>query len=186
MAEFTENYNLIKPGEEDYYDVQDFNENMDTIDGVMAATEAAMETAMNTVNSNVSQVKTDVAGVKTAVTGVSTTANSLNSKIGSASDTGTTTVFGKLNKLASGGSLLKGIKSIQKFTLSLSSSNGDVDYDINQVVPENCIVLMDRLHDPAVLKTSLYYTLEATSIKVTATSSTSGTLKLYFQIIEFG
>lgn len=39
MATFTENYNLIKPSEEDYYDVQDFNENMDTIDGQMAEQE---------------------------------------------------------------------------------------------------------------------------------------------------
>ncbi len=43
MAEFTENYNLIKPSEEDYYDVQDFNENMDTIDAQMAETEAEIE-----------------------------------------------------------------------------------------------------------------------------------------------
>ena len=42
MSTFTENYDLIKPDEADYYDVQDFNENMDTIDGVMAATEAAI------------------------------------------------------------------------------------------------------------------------------------------------
>ena len=39
MATYTENYNLIKPDEEDYYDVTDFNENMDTLDGAMAATE---------------------------------------------------------------------------------------------------------------------------------------------------
>lgn len=39
MATFTENYNLIKPSEEDYYDVQDFNENMDAIDGQMAEQE---------------------------------------------------------------------------------------------------------------------------------------------------
>lgn len=32
MATFTEHYDLIKPGTDDYYDVADFNENMDTID----------------------------------------------------------------------------------------------------------------------------------------------------------
>ena len=42
MATFTEHYSLIKPGEEDYYDVADFNENMDTLDGVMAAAEQNM------------------------------------------------------------------------------------------------------------------------------------------------
>ncbi|MBR4016139.1 MAG: hypothetical protein IKI88_08100 [Anaerotignum sp.] len=43
MATFTEHYNLMKPGEEDYYDVLDFNENMDTIDGMMAQMETAAE-----------------------------------------------------------------------------------------------------------------------------------------------
>lgn len=42
MSTFTENYNLIKPQEEDYYDVQDFNENFDTIDSQMAVTEQAV------------------------------------------------------------------------------------------------------------------------------------------------
>lgn len=39
MSTFTETYNLIKPGKEDYYDVQDFNENFDTIDAQMMQTE---------------------------------------------------------------------------------------------------------------------------------------------------
>lgn len=39
MSTFTENYDLIKPSEEDYFDVQDFNENFDAIDGQMALTE---------------------------------------------------------------------------------------------------------------------------------------------------
>lgn len=43
MATFTENYNLIKPSEEDYYDVQDFNENMDAIDGQMMETAAEVD-----------------------------------------------------------------------------------------------------------------------------------------------
>ena len=42
MSTFTENYNLIKPDEEDYYDVTDFNENMDTIDSMMAETETTL------------------------------------------------------------------------------------------------------------------------------------------------
>ncbi|MBQ2879575.1 MAG: hypothetical protein IJE27_02675 [Anaerotignum sp.] len=42
MATFTENYSLIKPDGEDYYDVADFNENMDTLDAVMAAAEGAV------------------------------------------------------------------------------------------------------------------------------------------------
>ena len=44
MSTFTENYDLIKPGSEDYYDVQDFNENMDTIDAQLAEAEAKIQT----------------------------------------------------------------------------------------------------------------------------------------------
>lgn len=40
MTTFTENYSLTKPDNEDYYDVADFNENMDTIDSAMAETAA--------------------------------------------------------------------------------------------------------------------------------------------------
>lgn len=43
MSTFTENYNLIKPNEADYYDISDYNENMDTIDATLAATETAVE-----------------------------------------------------------------------------------------------------------------------------------------------
>ena len=49
MATFTENYDLIKPDGDDYYDVADFNENMDALDGLMAAAEqitAAVEQGM--------------------------------------------------------------------------------------------------------------------------------------------
>jgi len=43
MSTFTENYSLIKPDTDDYYDVTDFNENMDTIDTLMAVAEAEQQ-----------------------------------------------------------------------------------------------------------------------------------------------
>ena len=42
MATYTDNYNLLKPGEEDFYSVEDFNENMDTIDALLAENETAV------------------------------------------------------------------------------------------------------------------------------------------------
>ncbi len=48
MAEFTENYELIKPSSDDYYDVADFNENMDAIDGALAETNAVAAAAAST------------------------------------------------------------------------------------------------------------------------------------------
>ena len=35
MSTYTENYSLIKPDAEDFYNIDDFNENMDVIDETM-------------------------------------------------------------------------------------------------------------------------------------------------------
>ena len=40
MATYTENYNLTLPAENEYYNVEDFNENFETIDTMMAENEA--------------------------------------------------------------------------------------------------------------------------------------------------
>lgn len=40
MATFTENYGLRKPGQEDFYNIADFNGNMDAIDGALARNDA--------------------------------------------------------------------------------------------------------------------------------------------------
>ena len=42
MTNYTENYNLIKPAETDYYDIADFNANADIIDGALSAHEQAI------------------------------------------------------------------------------------------------------------------------------------------------
>lgn len=39
MATYTEHYNLTMPENDDYYHVEDFNENFETIDSLMAETE---------------------------------------------------------------------------------------------------------------------------------------------------
>ncbi len=43
MSTFTEHYHLIKPGEGDFYDVQDFNENFDAIDTQLAQSKAGLD-----------------------------------------------------------------------------------------------------------------------------------------------
>ena len=52
MSTFTENYSLIQPDEEDYYDVNDFNENMDTLDAQLFATEQSMEGVSEKIGSS--------------------------------------------------------------------------------------------------------------------------------------
>lgn len=37
MAEYTQNYNLKKPAEEDFYNVKDFNDNADIVDEELKA-----------------------------------------------------------------------------------------------------------------------------------------------------
>ena len=41
LATYTDNYNLLKPDEEDFYSIEDFNDNMDTIDALLAENETA-------------------------------------------------------------------------------------------------------------------------------------------------
>lgn len=43
MAKYTENFNLIKPEDDEYYDVADFNENMDIIDEALSENSGASE-----------------------------------------------------------------------------------------------------------------------------------------------
>lgn len=77
MSTFTEHYNLIMPSSEDYYDVQDFNENTETLDGLLYEQETA------------------IANVGEKVDGVA-------EKIGSPGDEGTDTLFGCLSNQSSG------------------------------------------------------------------------------------
>jgi len=44
MAEFTQNYNLKKPAEEDFYNVKDFNDNADIIDQALKSHDDALAT----------------------------------------------------------------------------------------------------------------------------------------------
>ncbi len=44
MAEYTQNYNLKKPAEEDFYNVKDFNDNADIIDQALKAHDDALAT----------------------------------------------------------------------------------------------------------------------------------------------
>lgn len=50
MAEFTGNYNLEKPAQTDYYDVDVFNSNADKIDAAMKANADAAAAAAKTAN----------------------------------------------------------------------------------------------------------------------------------------
>lgn len=82
MAEYTENYNLKKPAQEDFYNVDDFNNNADIIDSQLKTLSDGLGSAAQ--ESTVSEIDTKIG--ETGNTGGSTTAGS---------------VFAKLNKIIS-------------------------------------------------------------------------------------
>ena len=62
MSTFTENYDFIKPDNEDYYDIQDFNENMDASDAQLAQAEqkaAAIQASIATAEEYLAAMKID-------------------------------------------------------------------------------------------------------------------------------
>ena len=80
MAEYTENYNLKKPAQEDFYNVEDFNNNADIVDSQLKLLSDGLGSAAQ--ESTVSGINTKIG--ETGNTGGSATAGS---------------VFAKLNKL---------------------------------------------------------------------------------------
>ena len=116
MADYSEHYNLKKPSQEDFYNVDDFNDNADKIDAALYAADVKLgQTAQEStledvktdvagVKADIADVKNDVASVKTNVSGVKTDVAAVSNKIGTATDTGgsdtTGTVMGKLNSIS--------------------------------------------------------------------------------------
>lgn len=158
MATYTENYNLIKPGAEDYYDVEDFNNNMDTLDGVMAAAanelegvSGKMDTAQNSIDSISSKIGTPPSG------------QSL------------------VSMLQSGGSV---IRSTQRVSL-LNSEGTQSTVTIQPVNPAKCFMFSERLKNDYQTLSDYDYTLTSTAIHVTHTWMVANALHLGFWIVEF-
>ncbi len=108
----TVNYGLNMPDLDDFYNINDFNENAETIDNVMHENELAI----NALSEN----------TQTALDGVS-------EKIGNTNDTGATdntgTVMGKLNSLLAGGG---GIKNVQSGAIhQIVKPNSEIKVDAN-------------------------------------------------------
>lgn len=172
MSTFTENYDLIKPGNEDYYDIQDFNENMDAIDAQLAQAEekaAALQQKMAAVETQISQAEE--------------TLNAISTKIGSPEDAGENTLFGCVKNQP-----VSFVKSIQyvKYSILKGATSGSIP--IQEVVPEKCIVLFERLQDSNETHTRVEYTLTATTLELSHFTYDSSYFKntiFGFQIIEF-
>ena len=158
MANYTENYGLTLPEETDLYDVEDMNGNFTAVDAALYANEQAME----------------LVGEKIDTT---------NSRIGTSSSTGTSTLFGQLNSIRN--SLSAGsspIKSLQRVTQSYGSGNTSATITINTVTPAKCLVIAERLQDASNGSAAITYTLSSNKLETSFNSSKGN---LGFWIIEF-
>lgn len=158
MATYTENFDLVKPDDEDYYDVADFNANMDIIDAELGAVAAQANSA------------------------------EIADKIGQPADTVLNTVFGKINGfISTDGKGVRIIKSIQHVTYSIPTGTNHGSKNINTVNPERCIVLFERLSDSYGNGVNyIEYTLSANAISLTHAIFGNATTNIFgFWIIEF-
>ena len=80
MATYTDNFNLIKPSEDDFYDIQDMNENMDTLDGVLEE----MEQSQTLLAQNQEEVQSGI--------------DVLTQRVGTPDDVGEDTLFGLMKQ----------------------------------------------------------------------------------------
>lgn len=150
MSTFTENYDLIKPDNEDYYDIQDFNENMDAIDAQLAQAEqkaAAIQASIATAEERLEQ---------------------LHAKIGTPADEGKETLFGCVKDRP-----VSLVKSIQYLRYTIPEQTTSSSLKINEVDPKKCIVLFERLQDHSSFMVRMDYTLTATALNVVHYSYTS-------------
>ena len=80
-----------------------------------------------------------------------------------------------------------GIKSINRYTYYSAASSGNGTIAIKEVVPANCIVLVERTKNVGTSDIQYYsYTFEATQLKVSHPAfSGAGYIALAFTVVEF-
>ena len=161
MANYTKNYNLILPEQEDYYDVAQFNSNASAIDTQMAETEQK------------------ISGLNTKLDNLLTKINALDNKLGTAADTGSNTLYGLLN------SRKEVFKSWNRYTYTNTGGQPSYKIAIKTVNPTRCIVLVERLLNTDSAIRPYQYVLNADHIYVShANWTSSGVLGLAFTVVE--
>ncbi len=161
MANYTKNYNLILPEQEDYYDVEQFNSNADAIDAQMAETEQKI----TGLNSKLDELLEKI--------------SALDSKLGTAADTGSNTLYGLLN------SRKDVFKSMKRYTYTSTGGQSNYRIPINTVDPTKCFVLVERIVNTNSTLSSYSWSLNADHIYVShANWTSSGVLGLAFTVVE--
>lgn len=158
MATYTENFDLIKPDDEDYYDVADFNANMDIIDAELGAVAEQANSA------------------------------EIADKIGQPGDTVPNTVFGKMNGFISeDGKGVRIIKSIQRVTDCIrgTSSPQNKTYEITPVDASRSIVIMERMGEDSDNNPAITYVLNNDGITISYSFTVNYRTNIGFWVIEF-
>lgn len=139
MSTFTENYDFIKPDNEDYYDIQDFNENMDAIDAQLAKAEqkaAAIQASIATAEESLAAI---------------------NKKLGTPPDGQSISSL-----LQNGGSVIRSIQYVVYAAPKTPSYGGTLT--IQEVAPEKTFVITERLNNISDSLINFSYTLSSNAI----------------------
>ncbi len=122
MSTFTENYDFIKPDNEDYYDIQDFNENMDAIDAQLA------------------QAEQKAAAIQASIATAEESLAAINKKLGTPPDGQSISSL-----LQNGGSVIRSIQYVVYAAPKTPSYGGTLT--IQEVTPEKTFVITERLNN---------------------------------------
>lgn len=160
MSTFTENYDLIKPDNEDYYDIQDFNENMDAIDAQLA------------------QAEQKVAAIQASIATAEETLAAINKKLGTPPDGQSISSL-----LQNGGSVIRSIQYVVYTAPKSPSYGGSVT--IQTVNLEKTFVITERLNNNFDSLLNFSYTLSSNAITVKHTGCDVDTVKVGFWVVEF-
>lgn len=160
MSTFTENYDFIKPDNEDYYDIQDFNENMDAIDAQLA------------------QAEQKAAAIQASIATAEETLAAINKKLGTPPDGQSISSL-----LQNGGSVIRSIQYVVYTAPKSPSYGGSVT--IQTVNLEKTFVITERLNNNFDSLINFSYTLSSNAITVKHTGCDVDTVKIGFWVVEF-
>lgn len=160
MSTFTENYDFIKPDNEDYYDIQDFNENMDAIDAQLA------------------QAEQKVAAIQASIATAEETLAAINKKLGTPPDGQSISSL-----LQNSGSVIRSIQYVVYTAPKSPSYGGSVT--IQTVNLEKTFVITERLNNNFDSLINFSYTLSSNAITVKHTGCDVDTVKIGFWVVEF-
>ena len=160
MSTFTENYDFIKPDNEDYYDIQDFHENMDAIDAQLA------------------QAEQKAAAIQASIATAEESLAAINKKLGTPPDGQSISSL-----LQNGGSVIRSIQYVVYAAPKTPSYGGTLT--IQEVAPEKTFVITERLNNISDSLINFSYTLSSNAITIKHTGRNVDVVKIGFWVVEF-